>query len=102
VHATAGSRPDYIGADLRSLYDAAENLRVGPHPAWHVEVGSSGVTVTSTGQDAGNALSVVRAAASAVWNADLDGGPATLTAGDDTARQAMDVWSLLAPPNRLA
>lgn len=102
VHATAGSRPDYIGADLRSLYDAAESLRVGPHPGWRVEVGPSAVTVTSTGQDAGDPLSVVRAAASAVWNADLNGGPVTLTAGDDTARQAMDLWSLLAPPNRLA
>jgi glycerol 3-phosphatase-2 len=102
VHATVGSRPDYIGADLRSLYDPAESLRVGPHPAWHVDVGPSAVTVTSTGLDAGDPLSVVRAAAGAVWNAALNGTPVTLTAGDDTARQAMDLWSLLAPPNRLA
>jgi glycerol-1-phosphatase len=45
---------------------------------------------------------VVRAAAIAVWNAHLDARPVTLMAGDDTARQAMERWSLLTPPNRLA
>ena len=39
VRAVVGERPDYVAADLRSLYDRADTLRVGPHPAWHVEVG---------------------------------------------------------------
>jgi hypothetical protein len=45
---------------------------------------------------------VVRATASAVWNARRDGQRVVLMAGDDTARQAMDRWSLLSPPDRLA
>jgi glycerol 3-phosphatase-2 len=102
VTATIGQRPNYIAEDLRSLYARADSLRVGPHPAWYVDVGPSAVTVQSTGRDPGDPLSVVRAAASAVWNAQLDGRPAILLAGDDVARQAMERWSLLSPPNRLA
>jgi glycerol 3-phosphatase-2 len=102
VRATVGQRPSYIAEDLRSLYVRADSLRVGPHPAWYVDVGPSAVTVQSTGRDPGDPLSVVRATASAVWNAQLDGQRVVLMAGDDTARQAMDRWSLLSPPNRLA
>jgi glycerol 3-phosphatase-2 len=102
VRAAVGQRPNYIAADLRSLGTRADSLRVGPHPAWHVDVGPSAVTVHSTGRDPDDPLSVVRAAASAVWNARLDGQPVTLMAGDDTARQAMELWSLLTPANRLA
>src|SRR5215217_879051 len=102
VRAAGGQRPSYIAEDLRSLYARADNLRIAPHPAWYVDVGPSAVTVQSTGRDPGDPLSVVRATASAVWNANLDGGPVTLLAGDDTARQAMQRWSLLTPSNRLA
>lgn len=102
VRAAVGQRPNYIAEDLRSLYAPADSLRIGPHPAWYVDVGPSAVTVQSTGLDPGDPLSVVRATASAVWNAHLDGPPVILMAGDDTARQAMDRWSLLIPPNRLA
>jgi HAD superfamily hydrolase (TIGR01450 family) len=102
VRAPVGQRTNYIAEDLRSLYARADGLRIGPHPAWYVDVGPSAVTVQSTGRDPGDPLSVVRATASAVWNAHLDGRPVTLMAGDDTARRAMDRWSLLTPPNRLA
>jgi len=102
VRADVGQRPDYIAEDLRSLNARAVGLRVGPHPAWNVDVGPTAVTVQSTGRDPGDSLSVVRATASAVWNAQLDGRRVVLMAGDDTARQAMDRWSLLSPPNRLA
>jgi glycerol-1-phosphatase len=98
VRASVGQRPTYIAADLRSLYGRADSLRVGPHPAWHVDVGASAVRVQSTGRDPGDPLSVVRAVASAVWNAHLDARPITLMAGDDAARQAMDRWSMLTPP----
>ena len=77
-------------------------LRVGPHPAWHIDIGSTAVTVRSTGSDPVDDLSVVRATASAVWNTDLDGQPFAVTAGDDTAREALQRWSLLTPPDRLA
>jgi glycerol-1-phosphatase len=102
VRAAIGERPNYIAEDLRSLFARADSLRIGPHPAWYVDVGPSAVTVQSTGRDPADPLSVVRAAASAVWNAQLDGRRVVLMAGDDTARQAMDRWSLLSPPNRLA
>ena len=102
VRAVGGERPTYIAEDLRSLYARADHLQIAPHPAWYVDVGPSAVTVQSTGRDPGDPLSVVRATASAVWNANLDGRPVTLLAGDDTARQAMQRWSLLTPSNRLA
>jgi hypothetical protein len=38
---------------------------------------------------------VVRATASAVWQADFDGRAFTVDAGDDTARRALDRWALL-------
>jgi hypothetical protein len=37
----------------------------------------------------------VRATASAIWDAGMDGRPFTVTAGDDTAHQALERWSLL-------
>ena len=102
VRAAVGQRPDYIARDLRSLCAGGDMLRVGPHPAWHIDIGSAAVTVRSTGSDPVDDLSVVRATASAVWNADLDGQPFAVTAGDDTAREALQRWSLLTPPDRLA
>jgi HAD superfamily hydrolase (TIGR01450 family) len=102
VRAPVGQRPNYIAEDLRALYAPADSLRVGPHPAWYVDVGPTAVSVQATGRDPGDPLSVVRATASAVWNARRDGQRVVLMAGDDTARQAMDRWSLLSPPDRLA
>ncbi len=102
VRADVGQRPDYIAEDLRSLNARADSLRIGPHPAWDVDVGPTAVTVQSTGRDPGDSLSVVRATAGAVWNAQLDARRVVLMALDDTARQAMERWSLLSPPNRLA
>jgi len=102
VRADVGQRPNYIAEDLRSLNARADSLRIGPHPAWDVDVGPTAVTVQSTGRDPGDSLSVVRATAGAVWNAQLDARRVVLMALDDTARQAMERWSLLSPPNRLA
>lgn len=102
IRASAGRRPDYLAEDLRSLYAHAETLRVAPHPAWHVDVDDGAVTVHAAGQDAPDPLSVVRATAHAVWTAESNGRPVTVTAGDDTARQALERWSLLTPSNRLA
>lgn len=102
MRAAAGGRPTYLAADLRSLSAPAETLRIGPHPAWNVDIGPSAVVVHFTGRDPGDPLSVVRATAGAVWNAGLEGPAITLTAGDDTARQALQRWSLLGAPDRLA
>ncbi|OBI77791.1 HAD-IIA family hydrolase [Mycobacterium sp. E740] len=102
VRAGAAERPTYVAADLRSLGAPADTLRIGAHPAWRIDVGPSAVTVHSTGRDPGDPLSVVRAIADAVWNADLDGVLLTMSAGDDTAQQALQRWSLLRATDRLA
>jgi HAD superfamily hydrolase (TIGR01450 family) len=102
IRAAVSERPNYVAADLRSLYARPDTLRVRPHPAWRIDIGPSAVTVHSTGRDPGEPMSVVRATASAVWNDGLDGRAFTLNAGDDTARQALERWSLLSPSDRLA
>jgi glycerol 3-phosphatase-2 len=95
VRAAAAERPDYIAADLRSLDRDADTLRVAPHPAWRVEIGSSVVTVHNSGSEPGDSLTVVRATADAVWNSGLDGRGFAIVAGDSIARKALERWSLL-------
>jgi HAD superfamily hydrolase (TIGR01450 family) len=102
LRAAVWERPTYIATDLRSLYARTDALRIGPHPAWRVELSPSSVTVHSTGRDTGDHLSVVRAAAAAVWNAGFDDRSFTVSAGDDAARRALERWSLLTASNRLA
>ncbi|MBU9765373.1 HAD-IIA family hydrolase [Mycobacterium sp. TNTM28] len=97
VHAIPAERPGYLAADLRGLHTDAELLRIGPQPAWRTEVQANTVTVHATGQDPHDDLAVVRATADAVWNADQD-GTLTVVAGDDTARAALQRWSLLSVP----
>jgi glycerol-1-phosphatase len=91
-----------VAADLRSLLDEAGALRVAPHPAWRVEVGPRAVTVHSTGRETQDPLTVVRATASAVWHAGLDGLPFAVTGGDSAAHDALERWSLLRAPDQLA
>ncbi|HZA11109.1 HAD-IIA family hydrolase [Mycobacterium sp.] len=96
VHAPAGQRPTYIGLDLQSLHSNPDELKIGPQPAWRVEVNSDAITVTAADGDLhDDGLSVVRAVASAVWNANFDGQPFEIDAGDDAARGALERWSLL-------
>jgi HAD superfamily hydrolase (TIGR01450 family) len=95
IRAAESERPDYLAADLRALFADADVLRVGPQPAWRVDVDSTDVTVHATGRGPADPLSVVRATADAVWRAHLDGARVTLAAGDDAARQARPRWSLL-------
>jgi glycerol 3-phosphatase-2 len=103
IRAAQGQRPSFIGQDLRALSESPDTLRIGPQPAWHIEVGRTAVTVRSTGADPGaDGLSVFRAAADAVWNANFDGRAWALVAGDAAAHDALDRWSLLTPPDRLA
>lgn len=98
VRAAPAERPDYLAADLRGLHTDADTLRIAPHPAWRVEIASNFVTVNATGQDAQDDLSVVRAVAHAVWDADLADTGFAVSAGDDTAGEALRRWSLLSAP----
>jgi glycerol-1-phosphatase len=91
VYASPPERPDFIGHDLRALHADPSTLAVGPHPAWHVEVTQAQVTVRATGAAADDDLSVVRALAQTVW----ESGARSVAAGDDTARAALQRWSLL-------
>jgi HAD superfamily hydrolase (TIGR01450 family) len=96
VYAIGPERPTYIGRDLRSLHEDADVLAVAPQPAWQVETDEMAVTVR-TGRDdaAGDGLSVVRAVASVIWEGRFDGRPVTIEAGDDTAHDALQRWSLV-------
>ena len=51
IRAAASERPDYLAADLRSLYARADILRVGPQPGWRIDIGPSAVTVHATGRE---------------------------------------------------
>lgn len=95
VFAAPEERPNYVAPDLRSLYARSDTIRVGPHPAWNVDVGPNGVTVKWTGHEAQDPLTVVRATASAIWSSGWKGRPPAVAAGDTTARQALERWSLL-------
>lgn len=101
VHAGPDERPTFIAADLRGLHADAQTLAVTEHPAWRVTPGDSAVTVTATGNDRGDELSVVRATARAVWDLDADDAVA-VRAGDEVAHAALDRWDLLTAPDRLA
>ncbi len=98
VHAAPAERPGYLAADLRGLHADADALRIGPDPAWRIDIDTDTVTVYATGQDPQDELSVVRATAHAVWGADQGQAAVTVSAGDDTARQALQRWSLLSAP----
>ncbi|QZH68779.1 HAD-IIA family hydrolase [Mycolicibacterium farcinogenes] len=95
VAAVPAERPGYLAADLRGLHADADALRIGPSPAWRIDVDTGTATVYATGQEPVDDLSVVRATAHAVWHANLDRAALTVAAGDDTARQALQRWSLL-------
>ncbi|MGV0740360.1 HAD-IIA family hydrolase [Mycobacterium syngnathidarum] len=98
VHAVPAERPGYLAADLRGLHADADALRIGPSPAWRIDVDTDTVTVHTTGQDPHDDLSVVRATAHAVWGANLGQRALMVCAGDETARQALQRWSLLSAP----
>jgi ribonucleotide monophosphatase NagD (HAD superfamily) len=101
VHAVPEQRATYIGYDLRSLHQDADVLAVAPQPAWHVETGDMSVTVSvepdheAADGSATDDLSIVRAVANAVWASNCDAYAVTIEAGDDTAHDALQRWSLV-------
>jgi glycerol 3-phosphatase-2 len=99
VYAQAAQRPTYIAHDLRALHQDADLLAVAPQQAWRVDTRGGLVTVCANGDEqvspAGDGLSIVRAVASAVWDAGFDGRSFTIEAGDDRAREALYHWSLV-------
>lgn len=94
VFAPPRQRPTYLGHDLRCLHQDGQLLAIGSQPGWRVVVADATVTVSATGDQDGDDLSVVRAVASAVWDAHPDGRPVSIGAGDEAARGALRRWSL--------
>ncbi|MBI2697780.1 MULTISPECIES: HAD-IIA family hydrolase [Mycobacterium] len=92
VFAQPAQRPTFIGHDLRSLHQDSESLRVGPQPGWRVEFSDEVATVTATDHRQDDDLAIVRAVASAVWDASA---AVRIEAGDNQARDALDRWSLM-------
>ena len=93
IYARSAQRPSYIARDLRSLHENGELLAVGPQEGWQVVVAAEAATVTATGDQQGDEVSIVRAVASAVWGAKLDGQRPRIEAGDERAREALNRWS---------
>jgi HAD superfamily hydrolase (TIGR01450 family) len=102
VYADAAERPNYLAEDLRSLNTDSSRLRIAPHAAWRVEVGPQHVTVYSTGRDAGDPLSIVRAVASTVWGSSVDGVRFAILGGDHAAQEALERWSLAGSADQIA
>jgi glycerol-1-phosphatase len=94
VYAVPEQRATFIGHDLRSLHQHAKELAVGPQSAWQVDTADDAITVSTAAADEGDGLSIVRAVAHAVWSSHRDGQTVAVEAGDDTARDALQRWSL--------
>ncbi|ORW70733.1 HAD family hydrolase [Mycolicibacter senuensis] len=97
VGAVAEQRPTYIGHDLRAVHLDADGLAIGPQPQWQISVDGTTLTVAAAQpeEDDSDGLSIVRAVAAAVAEADLAGRPFTVESADDTAGQALQHWCLL-------
>jgi glycerol-1-phosphatase len=94
VYAVPEQRATFIGHDLRSLHQHAEELAVGPQSPWKVDTADGAITVSTAADDEGDGLSIVRAVAHAVRSTHRDGRTVAVEAGDDTARDALLRWSL--------
>ena len=94
VFASRDERPNLVAPDLRSLSVGSRTLRIGPHPAWRVDVDAGDVVVTWTGRAVEDPLAIVRATADAVWSREWGGSPPAVVAADDTARRALEHWAL--------
>jgi glycerol 3-phosphatase-2 len=94
VYAVPEQRATFIGHDLRSLHQHAKELAVGPQSAWQVDTADDAITVSTVSDDEGDGLSIVRAVAHAVWSSRRDGQTVAVEAADDTARDALQRWSL--------
>jgi glycerol-1-phosphatase len=68
---------------------------VAPQPAWRVEAEDTSITVSTADNAASDDLSIVRAVANAVWADNGDAEAVVIEAGDDTAHDALQRWSLV-------
>jgi glycerol 3-phosphatase-2 len=95
VYAVPDQRATFIGHDLRALHQDANELAVGPQPAWQIDSTDNTISVTTAAADRSDGLSIVRAVAHAIWSSHADGQTLAVEPGDDTARDALQQWSLV-------
>ncbi|WP_225399031.1 MULTISPECIES: HAD-IIA family hydrolase [Mycolicibacter] len=96
VGAVAEQRPIYIGHDLRALQVEADRLAIGPQPQWQLSLAGTTFTVAAAQPDTDDdGLSIVRALAAAVADAELAGRAFSVESADETAEAALQRWSLL-------
>ncbi|MDT5164386.1 MAG: glycerol-phosphatase, partial [Mycobacterium sp.] len=95
VYAVPGQRATFIGHDLRALHQDADELAVGPQPAWQIDSTDNTISVTTAAEDRSDGLSIVRAVAHAIWSSHADGQTLAVEPGDDTARDALQRWCLV-------
>lgn len=104
VGAIAEQRPTYLGHDLRALHLDADTVAIGPQPYWQISTERTAQATTLTvaaalaeddADDNVDGLSIVRALAAAVAEAELGGQPFTVESADDVANAALQRWSLL-------
>jgi glycerol 3-phosphatase-2 len=88
VYAVPEQRATFIGHDLRSLHQHAEELAVGPQSPWKVDTADDAITVSTAADDEGDGLSIVRAVAHAVWSSHRNGLTVAVEAGDTDRRHA--------------
>jgi glycerol-1-phosphatase len=94
VYAVPDQRASFIGHDLRALHQDANELAVGPQPGWQIDTTDNTISVKTAAEDCSDGLSIVRAVAHAIWSSEADGQTVEVEAGDDTARDALQRWSL--------
>jgi glycerol 3-phosphatase-2 len=94
VYAVPDQRASFIGHDLRALHQDANELAVGPQPGWQIDTTDNTISVKTDAEDCSDGLSIVRAVAHAIWSSEADGQTVEVEAGDDTARDALQRWSL--------
>jgi glycerol-1-phosphatase len=94
VYAVPDQRASFIGHDLRALQQDANELAVGPQPGWQIDTTDNTISVKTAAEDCSDGLSIVRAVAHAIWSSEADGQTVEVEAGDDTARDALQRWSL--------
>jgi HAD superfamily hydrolase (TIGR01450 family) len=94
VYAVPDQRATFIGHDLRALHQDADELAVCPQPAWQIDSTDNTISVTTAAEDRSDGLSIVRAVAHAIWSSHADGQTLAVEPGDDTARDALQRWSL--------
>ncbi|MGH3623002.1 MAG: HAD-IIA family hydrolase [Sciscionella sp.] len=78
-------RPTYLSADLRSLTEPLDTLRIQRQPGWTVQVGSGAPRIEANGE--ADALALLRTLCDAWWSAGV--GRAEPVASDDAAGAAL-------------